>query len=164
MALIKHELKQIKIRQLYESIFSSFNKKTRNIQANRTTDALLITYVLSCETSLYWEYKCNIGHKWTKELLLTMTEIFTVMVEPQWIYSVLERPHTLVQNHYTATQWQALILDFLSFFPSPVYFNRCIYQDLSGSFYLGEGRKVIMMWCLKKLKSILNQAGLLIRI
>ena len=78
-----------------------------------------------------------------------MTEIFTVMVEPQWIYSVLERPHTLVQNHYTATQWQALILDFLSFFPSPVYFNHCIYQHLSGSFYLGGSRKVIMMWCLK---------------
>lgn len=79
-----------------------------------------------------------------------MTEIFTVTVEPEWIYSVWgKRPRTPVQNHYKATQWRALILDFLSFPPSPVYFNHCIYQHLSRSFYLGKSRKVIMMWCLK---------------
>lgn len=78
-----------------------------------------------------------------------MTEIFTVMVEPEWIYSVLERPHTKVQNHNKAAQWQPLILDFLYFFPSPVNFNHYIYQCFSGSFYLGENRTVIMMWWLK---------------
>lgn len=41
-----------------------------DIQATRTTDALLIVYVLSCKTSLYWEYKCNMEHKWTKRIII----------------------------------------------------------------------------------------------
>lgn len=47
-----------------------FGDKTWNIQANRTTDALLIMSVLSCKTSLYWEYKCNMEHKWTKRIII----------------------------------------------------------------------------------------------
>ena len=42
----------------------------RDIQATRTTDALLIMYVLSCKTSLYWEYTCNMEHKWTKRIII----------------------------------------------------------------------------------------------
>ena len=47
-----------------------FGDKTWNIQASRTTDALLIMSVLSCKTSLYWEYKCNMEHKWTKRIII----------------------------------------------------------------------------------------------
>lgn len=47
-----------------------FYKETRYIQANRTTDSLLIKSVLSCKTSLYGEYKCNMEHKWTKRIII----------------------------------------------------------------------------------------------
>lgn len=110
---------------------------------------MLIKSVLSCRTSLYWEYKCNMEHKWTKRCIINNDWNFHSHGRAWIIYSVLERPHTLVQNHYKASQLQAIILGFLLFFPSPVYFNHCIYQHLSRSFYLGENRKVIMMWCLK---------------
>lgn len=79
-----------------------------------------------------------------------MTEIFTVMVEPEWIYSALERSHTL-QYRTTTKLHSGRLLSWISFHfsPSPAYFNHCIYQHLSGWFYLEESRKVIMMWCLK---------------
>lgn len=137
-----------------------FEKKTGNIPANRTTDALLIKSILSCKTSPYWEYKCNMEHKWTKRIIINNDWNFHSHGRA-WmnLFSARASPHTSTKKHYKATPWQPLILHFLSFFPSPVYFNHCIYQHLSGSFYLGRKQESNYDVLSEKLKSILNIAG-----
>lgn len=113
-------------------------------------DALLIKSVLSCKKSLYWEYKCNMEYKWTKRIIINNDWNFHSHGRA-WmnLFSARTSPNTPLQNHYSTTQWLALILVSLSFFSSPVYFNHCMYQHLSGSFCLGRSEKVIMMCCLK---------------
>lgn len=101
-----------------------------------------------------------------KMLLLTMTGTFTLVVEPEWIYSLLERPHThewkKKKPDYKATQWQALILVVLSLFPISCVFSLLNLTTLIGIILFGreqESNYVVLSW---KWKFILNIAGLLI--
>lgn len=163
MALIKHELEQIKICQLYESIFSSFQTKTRNIQANRSADALLIKSVLSCKTSLHWEYKCNMEHKWTKRMVINNGWDFQSHGRA-WmnLFSAKTSPHTSTKPLQCYTAAGSYLGFSFIFFRSSVYLNHCIYQHLSESFYMAKSRKVITMQCLKNWSLHLNIARLLI--
>lgn len=111
---------------------------------------MLIKSVLSWKTSPYWEYKCNMERKWTKRIIINNGWNFHSHGRA-WmnLFSVRTSPHTSTKT--TTKLHSGRLLSWISFhsFPSPVYFNHCIYQHLSGSFYLGESRNVIMMWCPK---------------
>ena len=118
-----------------------FKKKTRNLQA----DALLIEPYRGKHRRIE---KINATRN-KKDLLLTMSQIFTVMVEAEWIYSVIKHTHGTKDegtNNTSRCAWIYLGFSLIFFF-SPVYFNQRLYQHLSGSFMWAKRRKVIRMLC-----------------
>lgn len=140
-----------------------FYKETRYIQANRTTDSLLIKSVLSCKTSLYGEYKCNMEHKWTKRIIINNDWNFHCHGWA-WMNLFIARtsPHTSEKTHYKATQWQALILDFLSLFPISCVFSLLNLTTLIWIILFGRKQESNYVVLSRKWTFILNIAGLLI--
>lgn len=95
----------------------------------------------------------NINATWNtteqKDLLLTMTQIFTVMVEPEWLYSVIGCTHTAAHKTLQCFTVAGSYL-IISFIP-PSHFFLCLafintYLDLS---IWAKSGKVIRLRCPK---------------
>lgn len=150
----------------YASCMSPFSppfyKETRYIQANRTTDSLLIKSVLSCKTSLYGEYKCNMEHKWTKRIIINNDWNFHCHGRA-WMNLFRTSPHTSEKN---PLQSYTVAGSYLGF-PFIISHLQCIFtfNNLTTLIWIilfGRKQESNYVVLSRKWTFILNMAGLLI--